>query len=83
MKDNKVKGQMLTLRIGPDQQEFIDITKRVLQSNRPGGSSEVTKSEAVNVLMDYGWKLFSADYKAAVQALLALKSTKVQKKKSA
>lgn len=65
-----VKSTMLTLRIAPDMLELIELTIVAMNAERSMGSKYPTRSEAVELLMRWGWKAYEAQNKDSIDSII-------------
>lgn len=71
-----VKSTMLTLRITQEEMDNIEMAMRIMAAERSDGSRPPTRSEAVALLMKWGWKLYSTQRADTIKALQAVKKKK-------
>lgn len=71
--DIPAKSHMLTLRVTDEDLERMEMVQRVQQANDIMGAKRHTRSEAIAVLLEWGWKHFSEKNKHVIEDLLKVK----------
>lgn len=64
-----VKSTMLTLRVTPDVLEMIEMAMAIMNGERSFGSKAPTRSEAVELLIRWGWKAYESQNQTAADGL--------------
>lgn len=61
-KKEKFGTNIISLRLDDPTLDYLDAAKGTLQLNRAPGQNQVTQTETVKVLMQYGMQVFNKKY---------------------